>query len=118
MGRAPRPACGRAGTGRDGGHMEVSKRVGFLSRVSATLLDLVFLLPFFGATFGTLYYLDANSRLTPEVEYLLGIALSIGAIAYSLFEVFKAGTPGKLALGQRIVAVNGMPASLATLTNR
>ena len=98
--------------------MEVSKRVGFWPRVGAALVDFVFLLPFVALFGGVGYYLESNGRYTPQLDYVFGIAATLGAAAYGSFEIFNAGTPGRLLLGQRIVTLNGTPATTATLANR
>jgi uncharacterized RDD family membrane protein YckC len=98
--------------------IDPSLRVGFLLRVGAVLLDVVILLPFIGAAIGASYYLESQGKLTPEIEYALGVALSIGALAYHTLDIFTAATPGKMLLGQRIVAVDGSTAPVGTLVSR
>jgi uncharacterized RDD family membrane protein YckC len=93
-------------------------RVGFLPRVGAALLDLVFLLPFLAATFGPLAYLDAKGKLTPFTEQVIMAVVSLGVLAYASFEIFKAATPGKMVLGQRIVGADASPASTEKLVSR
>src|SRR4051794_14195826 len=95
--------------------MDYALRVGFWPRVGAALLDTLILLLVFGVGAAPMIYLETQNRMTPELEYAFGIATSLGALAYASFEVFKAATPGKMILGQRIVTVEGKPASGSTL---
>ena len=101
-----------------GGPVDPVLRVGFLPRVGAALLDLVFLLPFLAATIGSLAYLDARGKLTPFTEQAIMAVVSLGMLAYTSFEIFKAATPGKMVLGQRIVRVDMTAASTETLVSR
>lgn len=95
--------------------MNQAVRVGFWPRVGAALLDVLILLLVFGVGAVPMIYLETKNRMTPELEYAFGIAASLGALAYASFEIFKAGTPGKMLLGQRIVTVEGKPAASSAL---
>ena len=93
-------------------------RAGFGARAAASLLDVLVLLPALGIYVAVLYSLDANNKLTPNVEYLIDVSGSVFGVVYTTFEIFTAGTPGKLMLGLRIRDETGNAAHAARLTRR
>ena len=95
-----------------------SVRVGFWPRVGASLLDTLIMVVVFAIGAAPVIYLETQARLTPGLEYVFGIAMSVGLLAYWTFEIFKAATPGKIILGQRIVTVDGAPPSTGALVSR
>jgi uncharacterized RDD family membrane protein YckC len=98
--------------------MDHTVRVGFWPRVGAALIDYLFFVVFAGIAVVVIYNLKANGRLTPELEYVLDVAIGVGFMAYHSFEIFKAATPGKMILGQRIVTIDGNAAPGRALVSR
>src|SRR5688500_17982107 len=81
------------------------KRSGFLMRVLATVIDLMIVA--IACTIASLV-LDLSERESQ-------IVFSGGWLAYTTFEFWTAGTPGKLMLGRTIANLDGSAASGSTL---
>lgn len=93
---------------------------GFWSRVLASLIDTVLIcivvLPIVLSVYGPEYF-DSDTLLAGPLDFLLTWVLP--AIAVILFWVYKEATPGKMALGMRVVdATSGGPASTAQYVGR
>jgi uncharacterized RDD family membrane protein YckC len=95
-------------------------RAGFGIRLGAMLID--------GVILGIVYFI-AGKIFTPRIETVTADQLasyirramlvsSIVYLAYSLTEVFKAATPGKMILGLKIVDESGAPAPQEKLWKR
>ena len=78
--------------------------VGFLSRVGASLIDTVLLLmicwPLLTMTYGWQYW-TTSALIQGPVDFLINWVLP--GIAIVLFWVYRQATPGKIAIGARIV---------------
>lgn len=93
---------------------------GFWSRVLASLIDSVLVcivvLPILLSVYGTEYF-EFGRVIAGPLDFLLTWVLP--AIAVVLFWVYKEATPGKMALGMRVVdATSGGPASTAQYVGR
>ena len=80
--------------------------VGFWPRVGATLIDALIIMvitgPMLVAIYGWSYYLDpATSLIAGPADFLISWVLP--AIAVILFWLYKQATPGKMAVGARVV---------------
>ena len=93
---------------------------GFWSRVLASLIDTVLMcvvvLPILLSVYGPEYF-DSERLLAGPLDFLLTWVLP--AIAVILFWIYKEATPGKMALGMRVVdATSGGRASTAQYVGR
>ncbi len=96
--------------------------VGFWARTGASLIDsfltLLCTLPLAGMVYGKSYWLDAQASVVRGPSDLL-ITWVLPAVLVVLFWMFKQATPGKMAVGARIVdARSGEPASTGQLIGR
>jgi uncharacterized RDD family membrane protein YckC len=94
--------------------------VGFWLRVGASLIDtillLIILLPIIHLIYGPSYWVS-DSLVQGPVDFLLSWVLP--AIAVILFWIARQATPGKMAIGAKIVdASTGQPASPGQLVGR
>src|SRR5690348_13756323 len=90
-------------------------RKGFFIRLTASLIDAVILLVALGSLgFG----LDAFLGPGVITERIADALFTAAALAYTSFDIFTAGTPGKLLLGLTIANPNATPASTGTLSLR
>ena len=93
---------------------------GFWSRVLASLIDTVLIcivvLPILLSVYGPQYF-ELDAWIAGPLDFLLNWV--VPAIAVILFWVYKEATPGKMALGMRVVdATSGGPASTAQYVGR
>ena len=94
--------------------------VGFWPRVGASLIDtvllLIILLPIIHAVYGPAYWVS-ESLIQGPFDFLVSYVLP--AIAVIGFWVARQATPGKMAIGAKIVdAKTGRPASTGQLVRR
>jgi uncharacterized RDD family membrane protein YckC len=90
-------------------------RKGFFIRLTASLIDAVILLVALGSLgFG----LDAFLGPGVITERIADALFTAAALAYTSFDIFTAGTPGKLLLGLTIASPDATPASAGTLSLR
>lgn len=100
--------------------MAGAEYVGFWARVGAALIDSVLLLliivPLLYWIYGPGYFLDSDA-IGGAADLLLNWVLP--AVAVILFWVYRQATPGKIAIGARIVdARTGRPPSTGQLVGR
>ena len=94
--------------------------VGFWARVGASLIDtvllLIIILPILHMVYGPAYWTSDSFNQGP-VEFLINYVLP--AIAIIAFWIARQATPGKMAIGAKIVdAKTGNPASTGQLVGR
>ncbi len=86
--------------------VERAKYVGFWPRVGATVIDGIILsiisAPLLIALYGTEYFTDPDGPVIAGMGDLL-ISYVLPAVAVILFWLYKQATPGKMAVGARVV---------------
>lgn len=92
---------------------------GFWRRFWASLLDALLIWVITGPILVAVYgweYFSSEALIAGPTDFL--VAWVLPSIAVILFWIYKAATPGKMAIGAKIIAVDGGPATTAQLIGR